>query len=275
MRRNNISPLLVVIVCWIILSLISGINDDIEVKQILDEAELADESIDLTIDQSNEQIGRVDSVISRWRFTTSQLRQRIANLPVNRQHYFYVWSDQNQLELTGSASGVDKKTYFANSFLVGFKPFDTSNIWQPLATLALRKAYTLDHKLYGPNMIEIWQNSRQAYAYSRGDCEDHAIILTDWLIALGYNARVVLGKYKNGGHAWVVLFFDGQEYILESTNKRRPRSINDFQLAKLATDYRPLYQFDRTRFWVNTGSQYTSRYRDKKWQVRSVFTKRS
>ena len=69
-------------------------------------------------------------------------------------------------------------------------------------------------------MREIWQNSRQAYLHTRGDCEDHAIILADWLIALGHDARVVLGNHRGGGHAWVVLFQDGREMILEATSKK-------------------------------------------------------
>ena len=177
--------------------------------------------------------------------------------------------------MTGSAPGVDKLSYFANSFLIGFKPFDTDSVWQPLATLALRKNYVLDHILYGPGMAEIWQNSKQAYKYTRGDCEDHAIILADWLIAMGHDARVVLGKYNGGGHAWVVLFRDGKEYILEATSKQRPRGLKDLQLARLATKYQPVYQFDRKNFWVNSGSVYTTKYRDSKWQLRSTFSKSS
>ena len=263
-----------VIAGFIVLSVVDGIRDDMQVQEILHQADLEAEPVDLSIDQSGEQFGYVTARGEQWRFTTSQLQENVANLPIARQHHFYTWSNYNQREMTGSASGVNQKPYFANSFLVGYKPFDTITVWEPLAILALRKGYILDHELYGPQMAEIWQNSRQAYAYTRGDCEDHALILADWLIAMGLKARVVLGKYKNGGHAWVVLFKDGKEYILEATTKRRPRSINDFQIAALATDYRPVYQFDRDHFWVNTGSEYTTRYNDKKWELRSLFTRR-
>lgn len=260
---------------WIALSLFDRAQDDREVSNIIREADLAAEQAISQVSQNSEQSGYVKASSLDWSFSTPQLQKAITKMPYDRQHHFYTWSSSDQFEITGSASGVDKKAYFANSYLVGFKPFSTSSVWEPLATLALRKSYVLDHELYGPLMAEIWQNSRQAYLYTRGDCEDHAIILADWLIAEGHTARVVLGTYRDGGHAWVVLFKDGKEYILEATDKRRPRSINDFQLARLATDYRPVYQFDRDHFWVNTGSSMTTRYNDKKWQRRSTFLRRS
>ena len=257
----------------VFISLFSGLKDDYEVRQILEEADIASAQITLSNNQSSEQVGYVDSKLGEWRFTTNQLQKKIHELPSLRRHHFYTWSAQDRQEVTGSASGVDKLAYFANSFLIGFKPFETTSVWQPLATLALRKNYVLDHVLYGPSMAEIWQNSKQAYKYTRGDCEDHAIILADWLIAMGHDARVVLGKYNGGGHAWVVLFKDGREYVLEATSKQRPRGLKDLQLARLATDYLPLYQFDRKNFWVNSGSVYTTKYRDSKWQLRSTFTR--
>ena len=246
-------------------------QDEAQTTQILENANLAADKVNLNINQQLEQSGFVNATKGGWQFSTTQLKQKITQLPANLKHQFYTWSNQHNIEITGSATGVDLNPYFVNSYLVGYKPFDTKSIWQPLATLALRKTYVLDHVLYGPKFSEIWQNSRQAYAYTRGDCEDHAIILADWLIAMGHNARVVLGEYKNGGHAWVVLFKNNKEYILEATSKRRPRSLSDFKIAALATNYHPVYQFDRHRFWVNTGSSLTTRYRDKKWQLRSTF----
>ena len=257
------------------LTLLQGVEDDIEVKQILAKADLAASKIDLNQDQNSEQIGVVNAVDQSWQFSTAQLQRKIASMPANRRHFFYTWSGNKGQEFTGSASGVDRHSYFANSFLIGYKPFDTNTVWQPLATLALRKRYTLDNKLYGPQYSDIWQNSRQAYAYTRGDCEDHAIVLADWLIAMGYDARVVVGKYKTGGHAWVILFEQGKEYILEATSKGRTRSINDFIYARLATDYHPSYQFNRDDFWVNTGSTFTTLYRNEKWQKRSTFKRSS
>ena len=58
----------------------------------------------------------------------------------------------------------------------------------PLYTLAQRKRYQLDAKQYA-GRSEVWQTSRQAFFYPRGDCEDHAIALADWLIEMGEDAR--------------------------------------------------------------------------------------
>ena len=254
-----------------LLSLLDSFKEQAEQRQIILQAELAEANAPPPVPQLGEQSGTAKATLSKHQFTTTALWEQVAQIPLNRRHRFYIWSGDKKTEFIGSAPGVDRMPYFAPSFLVGFKPFDTDSVWQPLATLALRKSYVLDHKLYGPNMSEIWQNSRQAYHYTRGDCEDHAIVLADWLIALGHDARVALGEYRGGGHAWVVLLYKGKEYILEATSKRRPRSVNDFILAAMATDYQPVYQFDRQRFWVNTGSKFTTRYRDAKWQLRSHF----
>ena len=259
----------------IALSLISEFRNDYETREILQQANAAAQEPEINGQQHPEQDGYVNSSVGKWRFSTAQLQAKIAKLPSSRRHHFYTWSADKSTEITGSASGIDKLPYFANSYLIGYSPFKTESIWEPLATLALRKNYILDHELYGPELGEIWQNSRQAYKYTRGDCEDHAIILADWLISMGHDARVVLGKYKNGGHAWVVLYHQNIEYILEATSKQRPRNVSDFLLARLATDYQPMYQFDRHKFWVNTGSVYTTKYRDAKWQVRSEFIKAS
>lgn len=256
------------------LAVLPELREQAERRDIMQQAQRAELLTKTTPEnQRHEQSGDVHHTGSQWQFSTEELQSLINQMPSRKRHYFYTWSDNTGNELTGSASGVDRNTWFVNSFLVGYKPFDADSVWQPLATLALRKGYVLDHDLYGPTMAEIWQNSRQGFLYSRGDCEDHSIILADWLIELGYDARVVLGKYRNGGHAWVVLFYDGKEYILESTTKRRPSSIRDFELAALAPEYRPMYQFNRSEFWVNTGSPYTTRYRDRKWQRRSTFTR--
>ena len=261
------------LVAIILLSVLPSLREEAARREIVQQAEDVASEIQNQPPQRSEQSGEVRTLNGPWRFSTQELQSLVNGMPPRRRHFYYTWSQNNGLEMTGSASGVDRNAWFVNSFLVGFKPFDTDTVWQPLATLALRKGYILDHELYGPRMAEIWQNSRQGFLYSRGDCEDHAIVLADWLIAMGHDARVVLGKHRDSGHAWVVLFKDGKEYLLEATTKRRPTSIRDFQLAALSPDYRPMYQFDRDHFWVNSGSEFTTKYRDAKWQKRSVFTR--
>jgi hypothetical protein len=50
-----------------------------------------------------------------------------------------------------------------------------------------------------------------------GDCDDTAFLMCSLLQALGVRARVVLGEWKGGGHAWVEAWVDGQGGILETT----------------------------------------------------------
>ena len=173
-------------------------------------------------------------------------------------------------EFTASAPGVDLKHYVVHEFLEGYMPFKTDNIMIPLLTLSRKKRYQYDHIHYG-GLREVWQSSSQAFQYTRGDCEDHAIALADWLIALGWDARVVLGRYQSGGHAWVVLFHKGKEYLLEATRKRGVSASMSYPLAKFRTDYHPHFMFNRDSFWKNTGSTYTTNYSSVHWQKKSAY----
>ena len=66
---------------------------------------------------------------------------------------------------------------------------------------------------------DIWQFPDETMRLGTGDCEDSAILLANWLIARGFEARVAIGRYGEvGGHAWVVVHLDGKSYLLESTN---------------------------------------------------------
>jgi len=138
--------------------------------------------------------------------------------------------------------------------------------------LAVKKRYQFDHLQYS-GLADVWQNSIQAFYYARGDCEDHSIVLADWLISLGKDARVALGDYNGNGHAWVVLIHDQKEYILEATSKRKIKSLKHYPLAGLARGYHPTFQFNRTEFWVNTGTKFTTKYTGKHWVLRSRFVK--
>lgn len=178
--------------------------------------------------------------------------------------------DQHAQALT--AMGIDKKHHFANSYLIGFKPFDTDRHWVPLYMLASKKLYQYDHLQYS-GLKDVWQNSLQAFKNTRGDCEDHAIALADWLIGLGLDARVAIGDISESGHAWVIVFKDGKEYLLEATRKSRVRQWSKYRLAKTETDYHPTQLFNRNTLWINTGSKYTTSYSGNNWKQASTFHK--
>jgi hypothetical protein len=182
---------------------------------------------------------------------------------------FYNW---NKIDaFTASAQGLDHKHHIVNSYLVGYSPFRAINTWIPWQTLALKKKYQVDHLTY-KGRKDVWQTSRQAYKVTRGDCEDHAIALADWLINMGNDARVVLGTHKGGGHAWVVLFKGGKEFLLEATQKSGLNTMRKFPLAKYQSGYHPKYMFNRTHFWKNTGSSSTKKYTSSKWIKMSKYT---
>lgn len=164
------------------------------------------------------------------------------------------------------APGLDGRHHFAPAYLVGYVPYPQVEAWVPLATLARRKRYRFDHESHGGE--EVWQTSREAFHLQEGDCEDHAIALADWLIGLGHEARVAVGTWRGGGHAWVVLFEGGRTYVLESTHKRPTRAM---PLAATRTDYHPTAMFDREHYWVNTGPALTTDYGSPAWERRSRF----
>ncbi len=182
----------------------------------------------------------------------------------------YFWNWGGVRNATASAMGLDRRHHFANSYLVGYAPFESEQVWVPLYTLAMRKKYQYDRLQYS-GLQDVWQNSKQAFYYTRGDCEDHAIILADWLISMGVDARVAVGTHREQGHAWVVYFDNGRAYLLEATSKRRVRRMGAIPLASVMTDYHPTHQFNRDKFWVNTGTRFTTRYHGPEWKLTSRF----
>ena len=87
---------------------------------------------------------------------------------------------------------------------------------------------------------------------------------------MGEDARVVVGDWADIGHAWVVLFKDGKEYLLEATKKSGLGRNKPYPLTDLFTEYHPKYMFNQGEFWVNTGSVYTTDYSSRNWEKRSI-----
>ncbi len=145
-----------------------------------------------------------------------------------------------------AAYASDHMPYFSNGFLIGYSPYKTTSIWEPMQIISQRLKYAYDKELFNGSK-EIWQTSKEAYKRLRGDCEDHALLLADWLISMGHDAKVVLGKYRGRGHAWVILFYNNQEFLIETTSKRS--HFNHYPLAKLIEGYVPEAMFDRNSYW--------------------------
>ncbi|MCA0900431.1 MULTISPECIES: transglutaminase-like domain-containing protein [Microbulbifer] len=218
----------------------------------------------------DEQKGIVKIAGSYSPLTETMVQQAVSKRSEQQSSYISIWNWQGIEAVTASARGLDSQHHFANSYLVGFQPFETEALWVPLYTLAVRKEYQYDHLQYA-GLADIWQTSRQAYYQKRGDCEDHAILLADWLINLGVDARVALGTYKGEGHAWVVAIVDNTEYLLEATSKRRQASWQAMPLAALTEGYEVEFQFNRDYFWAKTTAAPTRRYRGDHWIRKSQF----
>ena len=211
--------------------------------------------------------GNVFLYKSRRRFTETMVHSMARS---KSQDHISIWTVGGDENAFATAPGVDRIHHFVNAYLEGYEPFKTDNIMIPLYTLARQKTYQFDH-LDVTGHQELWQTSKEAFYYKRGDCEDHAIALADWLIEMGEDARVVSGDYRGEGHAWVALFKSEQVYLLESTDKRP--GLRKLSLASMHPEYHPRWMFNREFFWYNTGSSKTVRYFGNKWKKTSRYEK--
>jgi hypothetical protein len=160
---------------------------------------------------------------------------------------------------------VKGKLYSPTAYLLGKAPFSVSQNWMPYYAVVEHMHYQLDSEQFA-GRDEVWLTSMQAWNRTLGDCEDHAILLADWLMTLGLDARVALGTYKNDGHAWVIVLSDNKEYLLEATDKQKIRRWSAYPLAISLPDYHPQMMFNRDFLWVNTGSAYTVSYSTPAWK---------
>lgn len=109
--------------------------------------------------------------------------------------YGYTMSSNNKEVFAYAKPATSNEMYFVNGYLNGFVPYEVENMWIILQYLQTRLKYQLDEIGYHDRK-EVWQTAKESFVKLRGDCEDHAILLADWLIGLGYDARVVAGHVK-------------------------------------------------------------------------------
>lgn len=163
--------------------------------------------------------------------------------------------------------GTDGKEHPSNAYFLGFIPFHTNKYWLPLLAVSLRVKYKRDDEIILGK--DIWQTSLETYIKMRGDCEDHSILLADWMTGLGYDARVVVGTAHGEGHAWVVLYKDGKEYLLETTDKASRRR---YPFVALHPEYVPAIMFNRDHFWMRiTKQKGFRRVQSEEWIILSDF----
>jgi len=112
----------------------------------------------------------------------------------------------------------------------------------------LRKCkYKRDPELF--DQSDLWQHPTAFEESRKGDCEDHALWAWRKLIELGIDASLVCGRLfrpKKGTverHAWVVFSQDGQDYLLETTRKKKKKMLRP--LEEVRDRYRPEFSVDR------------------------------
>lgn len=144
---------------------------------------------------------------------------------------------------------------YVNEYLTGYAPpthyprgqsklAELMAIWRAVTSDC---RYTLDA---GDDDTDAWQTAQETQALGRGDCEDSSILLADWLLSRGFQARVALGRYaERGGHAWVVVRLDEKDYLMESTEgtsgAQRPPL-----LAEVGSRYVPELLFDPLTIFI-------------------------
>ncbi len=145
---------------------------------------------------------------------------------------------------------------WGNEFLVGYQPpavfpaditreHEMFIVWNAVNSDCI---YRTDSNEPGESR-DAWQMGLETMVRGQGDCEDTSILLTDWLIARGFNARMAIGTIRGGGHAWCVVRLDGVEYLLESTNANPDMNHLPY-VERVGAGYEPHTLIDRDYIYV-------------------------
>jgi hypothetical protein len=97
---------------------------------------------------------------------------------------------------------------------------------------------------------DVWQTPPETLRRRSGDCEDSALLVTDLFLSAGFRTRMAMGRADGGGHAWSVVHADGNDFIIESTN-RHPDGEN-LPVVQRDSPYAPEILFDRDAIYVRS-----------------------
>ena len=127
----------------------------------------------------------------------------------------------------------------------GTHPMDAMiSIWQE----AVRRCRYIEDDDGSGALTDSWQTPRETLSRGTGDCEDSALLLTDWMLANRIPARMALGTMDGGGHAWCIVRVEGTDYLLESTN--REPDLENLPAVNPNDGYVPSALFDRDALYV-------------------------
>ena len=166
--------------------------------------------------------------------------------------------------------------HYINDFLIGYQPpahFPKSvsrkeemhKIWMGVyQTCEYRSDSRGDKKLDR----DAWQTAPETLRRGVGDCDDSSILLADWLISRGFDARVAIGLAGGSGHAWVVVLLEGRTYLLESTMEPPESADEILPVTAVAGEYVPDLLFDRDAcyYWKDPSAKFDNDYYSIKWR---------
>ncbi len=148
--------------------------------------------------------------------------------------------------------GSDTKLHFIQSYFLGIKPEGLKTMQDASRFVRDRVQYVTDKAQFGRK--DIWLTSVETLRRGKGDCEDHAVLLADILISLGYDARIAVGQWDNGRHAWVLIPDEtGRLQLIEATEKEDKMITEDPIDWRLR--YIPERMFNNRYTWVLNGSR--------------------
>lgn len=212
--------------------------------------------------------GTLESAHTGSRWSLKQIQQVFAG---SEKGHAYTFTESNHL-VSDIGFGRDGSFYPVASFLVREKFPDISNVWMPHLFTSRAITYRTDSDNF--QYPDVWQLPAELIRHRSGDCEDFAILVVDWLLEKGFDARVVTGYMDsvnaNNGHAWAVVFNPeiNDFVVIEATSKR---FLKAYPLAKLQRDLIPQTMWNRESFWENTGFPDNFDYNSPLWRKDSAF----
>lgn len=184
--------------------------------------------------------GAMEGIVLPYSEHITRVRLHSAKLPTHQVSWVYSGRIVGIIGI-----GTDKQFHFVNGFFSGVRPKSIKDPIEALRYLSKAVTYQTDATLH--SAPDIFQTSAETLRLGRGDCEDHAILLADWLIQEGFDARVALGTRRNEYHAWVLLFnYKDGVYIIETTDKKPAMTL---ELASEHPEFVPEKLFNDRLVW--------------------------
>jgi len=181
---------------------------------------------------------------ARQRKTASMRPDRDESLDNNIQevHAEELWNGRHQnipLKFYGGGADHHFEYYFTRQSSV-----EVSSI-SDIVNWLLECEYVPDPVQFQKR--DYWQHPVDFEGTRRGDCEDFSLWAWRKLVELGHEAEFMVGKWvrgeRVGTHAWVLLEYEGNRYLFESTGRTHARVMRPH--AEAFEHYIPFASVDR------------------------------